>query len=122
MPVFYVHRLILNLLDRRIETQPFMKQKLWLLAPLGMLIIIETIMDTSFLFSVPPRQVSYCTSLFDVPRNDLLQIVSESSWLWVVVFYTLALILLGGMAYFFSAQTRWSRKKSKFSILARVTC
>ncbi len=120
MPVFYVYWLILNLLDRGIETQPFMKHKLWLLTPLGTLIIIETIMDAWFLFSVPPRQVSCCTSLFDVPRNDLLQIVSESSWLWVVVFYTLALILLGEMAYFFRAQTKsmhtgngwWFGKKS----------
>ena len=106
MPVFYAYWLILNLLDRRIETQPFMKQKLWLLTPLGTLILIETIIDALFLFSVPPRQVSCCTSLFDVPRNDLLQIVSESSWLWVVVFYSLSVILLCTMVYFFTAQKK----------------
>ena len=106
MPVFYAYWLILNLLDRRIETQPFMKQKLWLLTPLGTLILIETILDAWFLFSVPPRQVSCCTSLFDIPRDDLLQIVSESSWLWVVAFYSLALILSVEMVYFFTAQKK----------------
>lgn len=105
-PVFYAYWLILNMLDRKIETQPFMKQKLWLLTPLGILILIESILDTSFFFSVAPRQVSCCTSLFDIPRGDILQVVTESPWLWVVVFYGLSIVFSAEAAYFFTAQKK----------------
>ena len=47
LPAFYGYWLILNQLDRKIATQPFMKQKLAALAPLGILIVIETILTFS---------------------------------------------------------------------------
>ena len=120
LPALYGYWLILNLLDRYVPTQPFMKQKLMFLTPLGILILAETILDASFLFSVSPRQVSCCTSLFDVPREDILQIATESTWIWVVIFYILAFFISGEIVYFLIAQKRsalpnrgrWFGKKS----------
>ena len=106
LPVWYGYWLILNLLDRKIVTQPFMKNKLAALTPLGILIILETVLDASFFFSTPPRQVSCCTSLFDVPRDDMLQIVTESTWLWVYIFYALSIIILAQTVYFLTAQKK----------------
>ena len=130
LPALYGYWLILNMLDRQVATQPFVKQKLMLLTPLGILILAETILDTSFFFSTPPRQVSCCTSLFDVPREGISQIVTESTWIWVVVFYILAIFILGEIVYFFIAQKRsssagggrWFGKKSimSFETLAAI--
>ncbi|MDY6855508.1 MAG: hypothetical protein SWO11_12510 [Thermodesulfobacteriota bacterium] len=120
LPALYGYWLILNILDRQVVTQPFMKQKLMFLTPLGGFIMAETILDISFFFSTPPRQVSCCTSLFDIPREDILHIVTESTWVWVVFFYILALVILGEVVYFIIAQKRsvlpgrgrWFGKKS----------
>ena len=106
LPAFYGYWLILNMLDRKVVTQPFIKQKLMLLTPLGIFILAETIFDVSFFFSTPPRQVSCCTSLFDVPRDDILQIAIESTWVWVVIFYILAIIILGNIIYFLIAHKK----------------
>ena len=111
LPAIYGFWLILNLLDRKVATQPFMKLKLFLLTPLGLLILSETITDIFFLFSVPLRQVSCCTSLFDTPKNNLHQLISGSNWMWVVLFYVLALIILAEIIFFLIAQ-----KKSTASI------
>ena len=100
LPVFYGYWLILNLLDRQVPTQPFMKQKLAALPPLGILIVTETVLDLCFFFSTPPRQVSCCTSLFDIPRDDILQVITESTWLWTILFYVLAIFILSEIAYF----------------------
>jgi hypothetical protein len=120
LPALYGYWLILNMLDRQIATQPFIKQKLIFLTPLGVLILAETILDITFFFSTPPRQVSCCTSLFDIPREDILRVVTESTWIWVVIFYILALMILGEIVYFLIAQKRsilpgrgrWFGKKS----------
>ena len=100
LPAFYGYWLILNLLDRQIATQPFIKQKLAVLPPLGLLIVLETVLDLCFFFSTPPRQVSCCTSLFDLPRDDILQVITESTWLWTIIFYILAIFILSEIAYF----------------------
>jgi hypothetical protein len=120
LPALYGYWLTLNMLDRQVATQPFVKQKLMLLTPLGILVLAETILDISFFFSTPPRQVSCCTSLFDIPRDNILQIVTESTWIWVVVFYVLAFFILGEILYFLIVQKkssslgggRWFGKKA----------
>ena len=106
LPSLYAYWLILNFLDRKMETQPFMKKKLWLLTPIGLLILAETVLDITFLFSVPPRQVSCCTSLFDVPRDDILQIAVESTWRWVIIFYGMAVFIFCEILYFIIAQKK----------------
>ncbi|MDY6932684.1 MAG: hypothetical protein SVZ03_00505 [Spirochaetota bacterium] len=120
LATLYGYWLILNYFDRQTPAQPFMKQKLMFLAPLGIMIIIETILDASFFFSTPPRQVSCCTSLFDIPRDDIPQIITESTWTWVFIFYVLALFVLGELFYFLfinksedlTKKTMWFGKKS----------
>ncbi|MBU1054021.1 MAG: hypothetical protein KKC46_09350 [Proteobacteria bacterium] len=106
LPALYGYWLILNFLDRQAESQPFMKQKLLFIAPLGILIILETIFDISFFFSNPPRQVSCCTSLFDIPRQNIPLIVSQPTWTWLILFYILMLFIILGIIYFFIAQNK----------------
>ncbi|MGV8073566.1 MAG: hypothetical protein AB2L11_03245 [Syntrophobacteraceae bacterium] len=94
-PVFYGYWLILNFLDRKVIEQPFMKQKLLLLAPLGFLVLMETGLDAAFLFSVPPRQVSCCTSLFDLPGESAPAVVTTASEPhWLPLFYWAAVLIL----------------------------
>lgn len=111
LPALYGYWLILNFLDRQAESQPFMKQKLIFIAPLGILILLETILDISFFFSNPPRQVSCCTSLFDVPMNNIPSVVLQSTWIWLIIFYILIPFILFELLYFFIAQ-----KKSTYSV------
>jgi len=106
LPALYGYWLILNLLDRQVVTQPFMKQKLMFLAPLGILILLETILDASFFFSTPPRQVSCCTSLFDLPRENIPMVITQSTWIWLIIFYLMAIFILGEIIYFFIAQKK----------------
>ncbi len=119
-PALYGYWLVLHFLDRQVVSQPFMKQKLILLAPLGILILIETVLDTTFLLSVPPRQVSCCTSLFIVPRENIPQIVTGSAWVWVLISYCLFIFTIGEIVWFVMTQKRcilsgrgwWFGKKS----------
>ncbi|MBL0732272.1 MAG: hypothetical protein JJW03_05395 [Desulfosarcina sp.] len=111
MPALYGYWLILNFMDRKIPEQPFMKHKLLLLTFLGCLATVETILDISFFFSAPPRQVSCCTSLFDVPRDDILQVVTESSMVWVFLFFALSVFIIGEMVFFLIAQRKSLRSK-----------
>jgi hypothetical protein len=126
LPALYGYWLILNLLDRQVATQPFMKQKLLLLVPLGIFILLETILDASFLFSVLPRQVSCCTSLFDVPGKCVPQVITASTWLWVVIFYALVFPVMGEIIFFLIAQRKstssgWGRWFGKKSIMISET-
>ncbi|MDO8785397.1 MAG: hypothetical protein Q7J12_04185 [Syntrophales bacterium] len=109
----YGYWLLLNCLDRKIETQPFMKQKTIFLIPLGILILCETVIDISFLFSVPPHHVSCCTSLFDAPAKTVPPVIASSTWLWVTVFYALALFVIGETVFFLSQKKRLSHRKER---------
>ena len=80
-PALYGYWLLLNSIDRKIESQPFIKQKLLLLAPFGILILSESILDISFLLSAPPRQISCCTSLLDVPVHSIHKSIVQSPWI-----------------------------------------
>ena len=113
LPALYGYWLILNLLDRQAATQPFMNQKLAALAPMGILIVTEAILDICFFFSTPPRQVSCCTSLFDIPRDDILQVVTEATWLWTTIFYVLAIFILTETVYFLIAQKKTKKESEK---------
>lgn len=103
LPPFYGFWLILNSLDRKVASQPFLNQKLLLLTPLGILILGETLLDTYFFFTVPYRQVSCCTSLFDMPRANVTHFVTQSR-AWLSIFYTLIIFIWAEVLYFFFAQ------------------
>jgi hypothetical protein len=67
-------------------SQPLMRLKLLLLAPIAVLLVVESGLDFHVLASVEPRSVSCCTSLFDMPKSDLAKTVSSSTSLWAWMF------------------------------------
>jgi hypothetical protein len=86
VPLVYAYWLVLNALDRRIETQPLMRRKLVLQAPIALLVLIESILDFRVLGAVEPRSVSCCTSLFDMPTTTVGRALSSSTSVWVWMF------------------------------------
>jgi hypothetical protein len=86
VPLGYGYWLVLNALDRKIPGQPLMRLKLLLLAPLALILIVESSLDLHVLASVEPRMVSCCSSLFDMPRTGLTRVVSSSTPLWMLMF------------------------------------
>jgi hypothetical protein len=129
LPALYFYWLVINRLDRKLAAPPFMKQKLFLLTPLGIFVLVEAFLDISFFFSIPPRQVSCCTSLFDIPREDIIQTVTAAGWIWVYLFYILAVIILGWIVYFLvynkkntpAKPVRWLRNKAMTLIQTILT-
>jgi hypothetical protein len=95
VPLLYGYWLVLNALDRRMAGQPLLRLKLLLLAPVAVLLIVESGLDFHVLASVEPRSVSCCTSLFDMPRSDLAKAVSSSTSLWVWMFAGLGAAAMG---------------------------
>lgn len=99
VPMAYGYWLMLNLLDRKIETQPLMKRKLYTLIPLGALMCVESYSDLRFLFTVRPRFVNCCSSLFDDSSSALLQTMTYSGWGWVLAYFGAAFALLALAAF-----------------------
>lgn len=97
IPLAYLYWLILNSADRRIESQPFLTQKLRLVLPLAVLMAAESFLDAHFLHWVRPKIVSCCTFMFDVPRAAAMKVIRRSSVLWMFSFY-----IFLGMALFLS--------------------
>ena len=119
LPMAYGYWLALNALDRKIETQPLMKRKLYTLIPLSALMFFESFSDLRFLFAVRPRFVNCCSSLFDDSSSALLQKMTYSGWGWVVVFFVAAILLLGVSA--FLARRPRSRAGAALWILSPLT-
>ncbi|MEI8353060.1 MAG: hypothetical protein WCG22_00950 [Lentisphaerota bacterium] len=99
VPMVYGYWLVLNALDRKIETQPLMKRKLYSLIPLAGLMFLESFFDLRFVFAVKPRFVNCCSSLFDDSSSALLQSMTYNGWGWVVAFFiaSLALVVLSAV-------------------------
>jgi hypothetical protein len=95
VPLVYCYWLVLNTLDRRMGSQPLMRLKLLLLAPIAALLIVESGLDFHVLASVEPRSVSCCSSLFDMPDSNLAKAVSSSTSLWVWMFAGLGAAAVG---------------------------
>jgi len=87
IPLAYLFWLTLNAVDRRIETEPFLRAKLLWVAPLALLLAGESFFDLHFLLRINPRIVSCCTSLFDLPRGGALEAVRSAGTLWTAGFY-----------------------------------
>ncbi len=107
--------LLMNHFDRKIIIQPFMKPKMIFLIPLGFLILCETILDISFLLSVPPRQISCCTSLFDVPEMPPDQMITSSTWVWVTTSNVLFLFIIGEVLWFIFSKKAGPFMKGRLS-------
>ena len=94
LPLFYLFWLAINHLDRQMEDQPILTFKLKCLVPMGVLMCVETFFDWIFLRAVEPRQVTCCTSLFDVPGENVPEIVSTNVWLWYILFMIITVALI----------------------------
>jgi hypothetical protein len=94
LPMLYLFWLEINHLDRQIEDQPLTTFKLRCLVPVGIVMCVETYFDWIFLHSVEPRQVTCCTSLFDVPRENVPELVSSNIWFWYALFIILTIVLI----------------------------
>ncbi|MFC2173255.1 hypothetical protein ACFLU6_11580, partial [Acidobacteriota bacterium] len=92
-PLVYIAWLMVNRIDRKVETQPLMGLKLGMLIPLGLLMLVEVYFDGSFLTAIEPRQVACCTSLFDM-AEDAPRVMVSNVWMWYVLFFVLALMLI----------------------------
>jgi len=93
LPAIYGYWLVLNFLDGKVPSQPFMKRKMLFLVPLGISVLLEVVFDTRFLLSIFPRQVGCCTSIFYEPSKR--GIVDGSSWIWVVASFISLMMVLG---------------------------
>lgn len=93
VPFGYGFWLLLNRIDRSIESQPFSRLKLLLLAPLGLVMAAEAAIDIAYLRGLRPRPVSCCTSLFDMPGEGVPELVASSNWVWTAAFFVLAVLL-----------------------------
>ena len=93
LPMVYIFWLVVNRIDRKVETQPLTGLKLKMLVPLGSLMLVEAYFDGTFLTAVKPRQVACCTSLFDMSSSGPQMIVSNV-WGWYFTFYILALVII----------------------------
>jgi hypothetical protein len=111
LPMGYGYWLVLNSLDRRIESQPLMRTKLYALIPLGLLMLFETLSDLRFIFSVKPMFVNCCSSLFDDPASALGQKLTYSGWGWVIAYFVLSLSLLALSVYL------WRRPRHRIGVL-----
>jgi hypothetical protein len=98
IPLGLIYWLTLNAVDRRIESQPFIKRKLMLVAALAVIMLTESFLDMHFLFSIRPRIVSCCTSVFDVPKNGALKAIRQSGMIWMGAFYSFFAVTMS--AYF----------------------
>ncbi len=92
IPLGIIYWLILNSVDRKIESSPFVKTKLTLVIILAVLVSIESFLDLNSLVSIHPRIVSCCTSLFDVPRLKALKFIRQRALVWAFLFYIFLII------------------------------
>lgn len=64
LPFFYGFWIAVHSLDIRHDEQPLLRQKILLLIPLGILLVIESLADLAFLWPLEPIRVTCCTSAY----------------------------------------------------------
>jgi len=106
-PLLYGSWLIIDAIDRKIETQPWMKTKLIALVPIGILMVAESYADLRYLIPLHPLKVTCCTSLFDMPQDDAPQIIAGNTPFWTVMFYACFSALL--LAMMLHARLKWRK-------------
>jgi len=94
VPSVYLYWLILNHLDRKLESQPFMKVKIVSLIPVSIIFSAEALLDFISLSKLSPKPVSCCSSIFDVPNPKIPHIFMETSWFWVCLLVATATYIL----------------------------
>lgn len=94
LPPIYGFWLALNGIDRKIVNSPFMRTKMLFLIPIICFIITETAFDLRFLLGIHPRQVSCCTSVFDMPDSSVLEYFAHQTWSWFLLFNAASILIL----------------------------
>jgi hypothetical protein len=115
LPVLYAFWLVMNYLDRRVKSQPFMLTKLSLLWPIVGLMFIESYIDLSFLLKFEPKPTACCASVFDVPRPGMPGVLTHSGWEFVVGFY-IGLILLVVASFFIRRGENYNFRLLRYGI------
>jgi len=104
LPLAYAFWLVVNYLDRRVESHPFMLLKLSALGPILGLMFLESLVDVRFLLKFEPEPTACCTSIFDVPRPGVPEVLMRGGWGNVAGFFLgLGLLLAAG----------WSIRRNK---------
>jgi hypothetical protein len=109
LPLLYIFWLVVNHIDRQTERQPLLTFKLKLLIPLAVVMALESCYDWRFIRAVEPRKVTCCTSLFDVPREEIPAVVTSNIWAWYILFLVLTLFLIVTAAVISSGKASVSR-------------
>jgi hypothetical protein len=81
-------------------------RKLKLLLPIGLLLVLESAADLGYLVGVHLRIITCCTSVFDIPRSNVPELVISNIWTWVIVFYGVTLVLIALLGYIYRANKR----------------
>ncbi len=86
LPVCYITWIVFNSADKKITSQPFLSFRFSFLLPLSLLVLIESWVDFTFLWSLQPVKVVCCTAIFDFTSGAIPPIISESHWGFVLLF------------------------------------
>jgi len=90
VPMMYAYWLVLHSMDRVVPTQPFFRTKLLLIAPILLVLAVESVLDAKVLTSIRPTPVSCCTSVFDEPSTAAGKLLGGSAgWSWTGAFVAL---------------------------------
>jgi len=91
LPLFYFTWIIIEMLDRKIMAQPFLRFRHLFLIIIIIAVLVEAFLDIKYLFALEPIKVTCCTALFDMGGNNIPELLTESNWYFVIAF-ALALV------------------------------
>ena len=92
LPLFYFTWIIIEMADRKIMAQPFLKFRHLFLMVVIIAVLAETFLDIKYLLAVKPVNVTCCTALFDMGSDNIPPLLTESHWYFVIAF-VLALVV-----------------------------
>jgi hypothetical protein len=92
LPLFYFTWISIEILDRKIMEQPFLKFRHLFLIIIIIAVLAETFLDIKYLSALEPIKVTCCTALFDMGGEDIPLLLTESHWYFVIAFCT---VLIG---------------------------
>lgn len=120
IPLAYIYWLILNSVDRRIESQPFMTKKLRIVVLLAGLMILESFLDIHFLLSVKPKVVHCCTSIFDASRFGVIKAIRHGTMVWAFLFYSFFALMIVTFIVRFKSEKIMKIISAASSIMAMI--
>jgi len=86
LPLFYFTWIIIEIADRKIMSQPFLKFRHLFLMVVIIAVLAETFLDIKYLLAVKPVNVTCCTALFDMGSDNIPLLLTESHWYFISAF------------------------------------